>query len=777
MVTAARRSPLFGAAFFLCALLSTNACAQERGPLEMHNADQFQALLEHFSKNSPRNAQEAFIAGKFFYARKEWAKAEPHLKNAAAASDGWRDEAYFLLAETYRQLEKKAEQEASLAAIVRNASGGSYYPRALDAHIKTQLARDQKVSTILLVQAAAFTETALSNRGRYLLLASRQAEAEKKNNDAREYLARAFRLPPAKGWGDAIVDAGLGWAARGQLRPNDTLDLVSAMINVQRDKAALEQLERLNKADLALTNRIRLLDIRCWLERRMSAWDRAGRTITELEQEANKNPGSSARFTALRLRFHVAQARANFPAMLDTARAMRTADKAEAASWWRTLIAECKDRDQRMTLALTHLETWPNDFSIEQRLRDDVVSLYMDGRYEAAETMAQNALARMRDRGLRSAILYFRYLRLAETGKAEARQTAHAVIREAPLTLYHYHLRSVPPLDAAAPPEAPAANQDSSQEAPFFYWQREADLSFISSPEKREEIFARFREKIQDLPQRELLLLSDTIDFTLLANILPESARPVFAQLVSAKLWREALAEITRRFPPGGAALISQEPIFLAMLARLAARGAHYNIELWCYYRVLLACNWQYNLAAVELALRGTPPTDAKRGSGATIFSRLYPRHYDTEIRHWAKAYSLDPDLVFALVRQESAFNRSIGSWAGAQGLMQLMPATAAGIAQSLKLTTYDLYDPNDNVRMGCNYLSWLVRTYPGDPASALIGYNAGPGNINRWKTAFRTRYGKEPTLDRFSESVPYKETKDYIRLVLSGYMIYTYLP
>jgi soluble lytic murein transglycosylase len=57
-----------------------------------------------------------------------------------------------------------------------------------------------------------------------------------------------------------------------------------------------------------------------------------------------------------------------------------------------------------------------------------------------------------------------------------------------------------------------------------------------------------------------------------------------------------------------------------------------------------------------------------------------------------------------------------------------------------------------------------------------LRGYNAGTGNINRWKNNYRARYGKEPTLDRFAESIPYKETKDYIRLVLSGYMIYQYL-
>jgi hypothetical protein len=760
-MTSARRFSLFAAAFLFFILLSGSACAQERAnPLEMHNADEVKALLEHFSAHAPRNRQEAFIAGKLFYARKEWAKAEEHLKNAAAANEGWRDEAHFLLAETYRHLGRPADAEQSLAAIVRNASGGSYYPRALDTHIRTELARDRRIATSLLAQAATFTEIALSNRGRYLLLASRQAEAERKNAEAKDYLVRAFRLPPARGWGDAIVDAGLDWEARRLLNPNDTLDLVVAMINVQRDRAALAQIEGLARTSLAVTNRIRLLDIRCWLERRMSAWDRALRTIEELEQIARENPETNARWTALRLRFLVAQARANFPAMHDTASAMLLADRQEAASWWRTLITECKDRDQRMALALTYLDTWPNEHSIEQNLRDDIISLYLEDRFEAAETMAQRALMRIQNRGFRSAILYFRYRRLAETGgTAASRQAAYAVIREAPLSLYHYHLRGLPPASGPA-----AESESPSAENSFFYWQREADLSFIVSPERREEIFTEFRARINTLPQRELLMLSDTIDFNILANILPEAARPAFRRLVSARLWREALAEITRRFPPGGATLTRQEPMTLAMLARLAARGAQHNVELWCYFRVLAACNWQSNFAAVE------------RACGGTIFSRMYPRHFAVEIRHWANAYSLDPELVFALVRQESAFTRAIGSWAGAQGLMQLMPATAAEIARSLRLTNYDLHDPNDNIRMGCNYLSWLMRTHPGNPIAALIGYNAGPGRINSWKNAYRTRYKREPTPDRFSETVPFRETKDYIRLVLSGYMIYTYL-
>jgi len=752
----------FCVCLFFFILLSGNACAQEEAPLGLHNADKPKELLEYFSKNSPRDARESFIAGKLFYTRKEWARAQAELQKAAASGDGWRDEALYLLAETYRQLGKKEEAERRLETIAQKPSGGSYYPQALNAHILRRLAGGQAIPTELLVQAAGAAETALSNKGRFLLAASRQEEASKNTADAREYLVRALRLPPAKGWGDAIVDAALAWASRGELGPNDELDLASAMINTQRDRAALAHLAALSKARLDPTNRVRLFDIRCWIERRMSAWDQCARTIAELEQLATdeglgQGLGENARFTALRLRFLLAQARADFPAMLNSARAMLALNKAEAAAWWRTVITESKDADQRRALELEYLGTWPHDFAIEQKLRDDVVALYMDGRYESAFSMTHKALALIRDRGLRSALLYFRSRQLADTLGSEneaSREAAAAVILEAPLTLYHYLLNPIPPNDRLA---AEALEENCS-------WQRMASLSFLASEGLREAIFARFRSGIEALPERELLLLSDTIDFGLLVQILPEPAQAVFEQLVRARLWPEALAEITRRFPAGGQTLSSQEPETLVMLARLAARAARYNTELWCYYRVLTACGWQYNFAAVE------------RACGGTIFSRLYPRHYSAEVGRWAKEYALDPNLVFALMRQESAFARSIGSWAGAQGLMQLMPATARDIARSLGLASYDLFDPDDNIRMGCNMLGWLTKTYPNDPASVLIGYNAGPGNISRWKNAYRARYGKEGALDRFSESVPYKETKEYIRLVLSGYMLYTYV-
>jgi hypothetical protein len=291
-----------------------------------------------------------------------------------------------------------------------------------------------------------------------------------------------------------------------------------------------------------------------------------------------------------------------------------------------------------------------------------------------------------------------------------------------------------------------------------------ATASFTASPPVKARIFAQMKRGKNRLPNPEILLISDSLDSDKLAALLTPSARPIFRALVSAGLWSEALDEILRRHPPGGSNLTGQPAGVLIQIARLAARAARSNVEIWCTWSAVRKCGWQYQLAAVEKAI------------GGTVCTRIFPRHYNREVLRWSKHNRLDPLLVHALIRQESAYNRSIASWAGAVGLMQLMPSTAAGIASGLGLARYDLKHADTNIRFGCNMLRWLRDTFGNNEADILIGYNSGPGNIARWKNAYRTRWGLEPTLARYTETIPYDETKNYIKLVLSNLSIYRYL-
>ena len=113
-----------------------------------------------------------------------------------------------------------------------------------------------------------------------------------------------------------------------------------------------------------------------------------------------------------------------------------------------------------------------------------------------------------------------------------------------------------------------------------------------------------------------------------------------------------------------------------------------------------------------------------------------YPLRYEAIVRGHARNYGVDPALLAAVIYQESKFDASARSDSGAIGLMQLTPETAQGIATRTggsAFATSDLVDPEINVRYGAWYLRHLFQKY-GDERLVLAAYNAGQGNVDRWR-------------------------------------------
>jgi len=148
-----------------------------------------------------------------------------------------------------------------------------------------------------------------------------------------------------------------------------------------------------------------------------------------------------------------------------------------------------------------------------------------------------------------------------------------------------------------------------------------------------------------------------------------------------------------------------------------------------------------------------------------------FPLLYRSQLDQNAAAQGIDRSWVYAVVRQESTFNPTVRSHAGATGLMQLMPATATHVAQRYHRerppTTEQLTDPSRNIRLGTTYLRAQLDRLYSNPVLATAAYNAGPGNVRKWLPA------QDLDADIWVELVPFKETQDYVRRVLAYAVFY----
>ncbi len=154
--------------------------------------------------------------------------------------------------------------------------------------------------------------------------------------------------------------------------------------------------------------------------------------------------------------------------------------------------------------------------------------------------------------------------------------------------------------------------------------------------------------------------------------------------------------------------------------------------------------------------------------TGGSWLRYLYPQAYWQTIRLQAQTKQLDPYLVLALIRQESLFNPEAVSPAHAYGLMQLLPKTAARVTKATTVLLSSLLEPEFNISAGTAYLRQLLDLYNGNAPLAIAAYNAGENAVDKW----RTRYTNlEP--DEFVENISFRETRNYVKLVLRNYRTY----
>lgn len=177
-----------------------------------------------------------------------------------------------------------------------------------------------------------------------------------------------------------------------------------------------------------------------------------------------------------------------------------------------------------------------------------------------------------------------------------------------------------------------------------------------------------------------------------------------------------------------------------------------------------LAAQWGWHRSGIQAMI------DAQAWNDLQV---RFPRAYEEIVEQQAHSQDVDPNLLFAIARQESAFAPDARSSAGALGLMQLMPATARQTARKagIRFSKHDLLTPETNIALGSRYFKEMLSRFENNAAHAAAAYNAGPHRVDRWLADGRDQL----PADVWIETIPFTETRGYVQNIMVFSVIYAY--
>lgn len=191
-----------------------------------------------------------------------------------------------------------------------------------------------------------------------------------------------------------------------------------------------------------------------------------------------------------------------------------------------------------------------------------------------------------------------------------------------------------------------------------------------------------------------------------------------------------------------------------------------------CFYNLIASYEGlaMYDKArkVTERSLESPAFANATRQDLEKLHRKLYPRYYADTVQKYAKLYDVDTFLIAAMILEESRYNAEAVSWAGAIGLMQIMPATGAELAHQLKIRRFRtsmLKQPDVNIQMGTKYIGYLNSLFDDNMMLVTGAYNGGPGRMRRWVASKNIA-----DIDEFVEKIRIRETRLHIKKVIDSY-------
>ena len=297
----------------------------------------------------------------------------------------------------------------------------------------------------------------------------------------------------------------------------------------------------------------------------------------------------------------------------------------------------------------------------------------------------------------------------------------------------------------------------------------------MGAAEQREPAWAYWRARAQQaLAKTDAERAAARSALESLANA-PQAALHFYGQLALEDLGQAATLPAA---PPKTTAAEQQavraQPGFQRALQLITLNLRNEGVREWNYTlrglnerELLAAAQW-----ACERAVWDRCINTSERTRAAVDLAQRYPTPFRSELLAKAQTVGVDPAYVYGLVRQESRFITDARSHVGASGLMQVMPATAKWTAKKIGLpyTLELLTDRDTNLLLGTSYLKIVLDDFGGSQALAAAAYNAGPNRPRRW------REGPPVEAAAWAESIPFNETRDYVKKVLANGAVYAAL-
>ena len=299
--------------------------------------------------------------------------------------------------------------------------------------------------------------------------------------------------------------------------------------------------------------------------------------------------------------------------------------------------------------------------------------------------------------------------------------------------------------------------------AQFFYWRGKllrATGQQVAAEQSHQVLMRLYPTSFYGL---YLQNVNDQGQVTMVRGAKPDLKHPEMTPPKVKWLWHEkALA------PALFLLVVGEEDLAAGMLGRVIGDPMPDRVleelgEVFAYFRQFrLQFRWASNY--FYTLLKREPVSDSY------LWRNAFPLAFWDLVDQRTRDHEVNPFFVLAVMREESHYFAQAGSRAGAKGLMQLMPSTAKQTAKRNRIPYKEVHllQPELNITLGVLYLKHILSRFDDHPFHAAAAYNAGPGAVRRW----RKEQDNKP-LDEFVESIPYDETRSYVKRVISSFLIY----